>query len=152
MIGYYTLIDKLKTILDQEPFINTITKGGIDQVDLQKVSLYPICHISINNSRIESSTIVYNVSFILMDILDHNKKESSHVYYSHDNEDDIINQMNEQAIRIYELFRRGAFHNNGMQLVDESANIEYFSDRFVDKVAGCTLTLDVALYNNGTIC
>ncbi len=58
MTGYYTLIDKLKTILEVEPFINTITKGGIDQVDLDLQAKVE-CHMLLLNGFRDNKRVVF---------------------------------------------------------------------------------------------
>lgn len=153
MTGYYELIDKLKTVIQSDNIINTVTKGSIDQIDSFKTTMYPLCHVMINNIRLEGAVNIYNISFILMDIVETNKNEHTDPYFTKDNEDDVLHQMLKVATRLYEDFRRGVFRDDHQfHLVDESGQIELFVDRFIDRVAGATLTLDVSFYNDGSIC
>jgi hypothetical protein len=55
------------------------------------------------------------------------------------------------ATRLLEMLRRGDLYTNGYQLQD-GANIEYFVDRFENKVAGVTVTFNVVAQNDMTIC
>ena len=146
-------MDNLRNMALTNPLINTCTKGAIDKIANAKVDMYPICHIQLNSQQVQGNISIYNISFILMDIVETNKNLNTDIFYGNDNEDDVLHQMNEVALFFYEQFRRGGMHDTYlMQLVSDVANVEYFVDRFVDRVAGCTLTLDIAIHHQATIC
>ena len=42
MTGFYNVLEKIKDTLNAEPFVNTITYGNIDDVDLNKQSISKI--------------------------------------------------------------------------------------------------------------
>ena len=42
MTGFYNITTKIKETLEQEPFVNTITYGNIDDVDLNKQNIFPL--------------------------------------------------------------------------------------------------------------
>ena len=45
MTGFYDLIDKIKDALIAEPFVNTVTYGSLDDIDLNKQTIFPLSHI-----------------------------------------------------------------------------------------------------------
>ena len=45
MKGFYNVTDKLKDTLLAEPFVNTVTFGSLDDVDLNKQTIFPLSHI-----------------------------------------------------------------------------------------------------------
>jgi hypothetical protein len=47
--------------------------------------------------------------------------------------------------------RRGQLGDN-YSIESETASFEFFVDRFTDDVAGCTMTFDVIMANEMTIC
>jgi hypothetical protein len=49
------------------------------------------------------------------------------------------------------MLRRGDLYDDGFQLQD-GASIEYFVDRFENKIAGVTVTFNVIAQNDMTIC
>lgn len=153
MKNYNEIIDKLRQLAITDQFINSVSKGSIDRLANAKIDMYPICHIQINSMQIIGNISVYNVSFILMDIIDVNKEDTPTLFNGNDNEDYILHTMNEVALHFYEQFRRGTFSDTWtIHLYGETASVEYFSDRLIDKVAGCTLTLDLAINHQSTIC
>ncbi len=64
MANYYTVLDTLKTNLENDPFVNTVTQGDIFGVDLAKQTIFPLVHIIVNNATFESNIIRFNVSYI----------------------------------------------------------------------------------------
>jgi hypothetical protein len=42
MSGYYTLIDTLKQLLIDSPFVNQVTEGDLYDVDLSKQTIFPL--------------------------------------------------------------------------------------------------------------
>ena len=56
------------------------------------------------------------------------------------------------ARRLLEMLNRGDLYDDGYQLSNGSASIEYFTDRFENKIAGVTITFDIATFNDMTIC
>ena len=89
---YFDLIDKLKEHFDSDPIINTTTKGDIFKVDLSKQSIFPLCHIIVNDVTFQESVISYSVSIIAMDVVDFSKEEGD-AFNGNNNEDYVLNTM-----------------------------------------------------------
>ena len=94
---------------------------------------------------------MYNVSVIAMDIVDINKDETTDSFRGNDNEDDVLNSMLTVLVRFYERLRRGDLFSDLYQ-IGEGVTIEPFTDRFEDKVAGWTITMDIIVPNGVSIC
>ena len=56
----YSLINKIKEALLEEPFVNTATDGNIFDVDLSKQTIFPLSHIMINNATHQGNVISFN--------------------------------------------------------------------------------------------
>ena len=91
MKGFYNLTDKLKDALLAEPFVNTVTFGSLDDVDLNKQTIFPLSHIIVNNTTVSSKTLTFNVSILAMDIVDISKDETTDIFVGNDNEQDVLN-------------------------------------------------------------
>lgn len=147
---YFDLIDKLKEHFDNDPIVNTTTKGDIFKVDLSKQSLFPLCHVIVNDVTFQESVINYSVSIIAMDIVDFSKEEGD-AFNGNNNEDYVLNTMLQVQNRVYDLLRRGDLHTDKFQ-VDGTPTCEPFTDRFENVVAGWTQSLNIIVPNDGTIC
>lgn len=151
MTEFYDIIGNLKTVLKAQPFVNTVTTGGLEDVDLNKQTIFPLSHIIVNSAIPKSSTIVFNISIIAMDIVDESKQETSDIFVGNDNEQDVLNQQLQVLNQVYQQLRHGQLFSELIQ-VTADPNCEPFTDRFENKLAGWTMTFDVEVPNDMTIC
>ena len=152
MKGFYEISQAIKNQLDDDAFVNTVTIGDIFKVDLNKQTIFPLSHIMINNATYNGKTFNYNVSVLCMDIVDESKEATTDLFRGNDNEQDVLHTQEMVARRLLEMLNRGDLYDDGFQLTNNSASIEYFVDRFENKIAGVTMTFDVMTFNDMTIC
>jgi hypothetical protein len=151
MKGFYQISQAIKDQLDADAFVNTVTIGDIFKVDLNKQTIFPLSHIMINSAAYNGSTFNYSISVLCMDIVDESKEATTDIFLGNDNEQDVLNTQQMVATRLLEMLRRGDLFDDGYQLQD-GASIEYFVDRFENKIAGVTVTMNVIAQNDMTIC
>lgn len=151
MKGYYDLTKALHDFLITDALVNQVTKGSIDKITNAKKDMYPLAHVMIDSGAFESNTIRFQVVLIVMDIIDYTKEDLTDLYFGNNNEDDIHNQTIMICQRAFEDMRRGEM-NNDYSIESDIATFELFTDRFTDDVAGCTMTFDVVMSNDMTIC
>jgi hypothetical protein len=151
MNGYYYLVNTLKDYLKATTVINTVTIGDIFKVDLNKQTIFPLSHIIVNNALLGENNSTLNISILFMDLVDENKTEITDVWDGNDNEQDVLNTQLALASRLTSALMRGSLFTNLVQ-VTSAPNAEPFVDRFENKIAGWTLTFDVMIPNDMTIC
>ena len=151
MKGFYNLTDKLKDTLIAEPFVNTVTFGSLDDVDLNKQTIFPLSHIIVNSTSVGSKTLTFNVSILAMDIVDISKEETTDVFIGNDNEQDVLNTQLALLTRVINELQRGSLYTELYQ-VEGDVSCEPFVDRFENKLAGWAATFDVLVQNDITIC
>ena len=151
MTGYYNLLDKLKTHFDADAIVNTVTQGDIFKVDLAKQTIFPLLHIMVNNCTLDERTTTWNISLIAMDVVDISKNTSTNIFLGNDNEIDVLNTQHAVLNRAYELIKHGSLAYD-LFMVEGTANLEPFTERFENYMAGWTMTFDVVTPNEMTIC
>jgi hypothetical protein len=151
MNGYYYVVNALKDYLKATNFINTVTVGDIFKVDLNKQTIFPLSHIIVNNAEIAENNTSLNISILFMDIVDESKQLVTDIWDGNDNEQDVLNSQLALAQRLSAELIRGSLYSNLIQIAS-APNAEPFIDRFENKVAGWTLTFDVIIPNDMTIC
>ncbi len=151
MKGYYYIVNTLKTYLSNLDFIKTITIGDIFSVDLNKQTIFPLAHIIVNNAQLAENTTSLNLSILFMDIVDESKAEILDMWEGNDNEQDVLNTQLTLASKLTSDLMRGYLYSNLIQINGEP-NAEPFVDRFENKIAGWTLTFDVTIPNDMTLC
>lgn len=153
MKGYYELTEGIEVFLIQNTFVNNVTKGSLDKVINAKKDMYPLAHLIVNNAKFDSNVVVFNLSIIVMDLLDYTLDNVTDKFVGNNNEDDILNNTLIICQRFFEQARRGVFTDNyGFTIEDENADLEPFVERFTDDVAGWTMTLNITIPNEMTIC
>lgn len=151
MKGFYNVTKELKTALAAEPFVNTVTFGSLDDVDLNKQTIFPLSHIIVNNTTVGTKTLTFNISILSMDIVDISKEATTDIFVGNDNEQDVLNTQLGVLTRIINILQRGDLYTELYQ-VQGDVNCEPFVDRFENKLAGWTATFDVVVQNDMTIC
>ena len=151
MKGFYNLTNKLKEALIAEPFVNTVTFGSLDDVDLNKQTIFPLSHIIVNNTTVGTKTLTFNVSILSMDIVDISKDEVTDIFVGNDNEQDVLNTQLALQTRVINTLQRGDLYTDLYQIQGD-VTCEPFVDRFENKLAGWAATFDVVVQNDMTIC
>ena len=151
MIGFYTAIDKLKTHFDNDALVNSVSEGDIFQVDLAKQTIFPLVHIMVNSCTFETNVLRFNISLIAMDLVDISKTENTSVYLGNDNTQDALNSTSAILNRAYDIMLHGSLAYDLFQ-IDGNPNCEPFTERFENLLSGWTMTFDVLVPNDMTIC
>lgn len=151
MKGFYNVTDKIKTLLEAEPFVNTVTFGSIDDVDLDKQSIFPLSHVIVNNAVVGTKTTSFSISILAMDLVDISNDEVTDVFVGNDNEQDVLNTQLALLTRVINELQRGDSYSDKYQ-IQADVTCEPFVDRFENKLAGWTATFDVVVINDMTVC
>ena len=149
--GFYLLTETIEAQLLSDVNVNTVTTGDIYDIDLAKQSIFPLSHIIINNVTAEESVLRFNISVLSMDVVDESKKETTDIFRGNNNEQDILNTQLGVLNKLVMVLRKGDLYSSQYAL-DGDASLEPFYDRFENKVAGWTATMDVLVANDITIC
>ncbi len=151
MKGFYNITDKIKDALNAEPFVNTVTYGSLDDVDLNKQTIFPLSHLIVNNCTVGTNTLTFNISILAMDVVDESKEEVTDDFVGNDNEQDVLNTQLAVLNRVIAILQRGDLYLEKYQ-VQGAVNCEPFVDRFENKLAGWAATFDVLVQNDMTVC
>ena len=151
MSTFYEITQVIKNKLQEDLFVNTVTTGDIFKVDLNKLTIFPLSHIIVNSVSYQGYVLNYNISILSMDIVDESKELTTDIFIGNDNEQDVLNTQLAVANRFLEVLRRGTLAED-YELVNNSASIEFFTERFENKIAGVTYTFDIAIQNPMTKC
>ena len=151
MTGFYNVTKKIKDALNAEPFVNTVSYGSLDDIDLDKQTIFPLSNIIVNNCNVASNTMTVNISILAMDIVDESKDGVTDIFVGNDNEQDVLNTQLEVINRVVSILQRGDLYTDLFQ-IDGAVGCEPFVDRFENKLAGWAATFDVLVKNDMTVC
>ena len=150
MTTYYDILDTLKTYLQGNSNINTVTSGDIFEVDLANQSIFPLAHIIVNNCTFQDHVVVFNLQIICMDVVhDTNEDPKAQDNYFHgiNNKQDIQNTMFFVINGLQSAMRRGELFTDLYQIQDDFT-ATLFEDRFENLLAGWALDISITVPNN----
>lgn len=150
MVGYYDILEDLRAELIASPFVNTVTEGSLFDVDLNKQTIFPLSHITVNNVTIDERVLTFNVSVIAMDIVDISKSQTTDVFRGNDNEQDVLHTQLAVCQRLAASLLRGTLADK-YEIIG-TPNCEPFTERFENLLAGWTMTVDIVVANEMSIC
>ena len=151
MQGFYNVTNRIKTQLEADPFVNTITYGDIFRVDLNKLTIFPLSHLIVNNATLENNVWRFSLTVLSMDVVDISKEETTDAFRGNDNEQDILNTQLAVQNRLLEVLRRGDIRTELYHL-DGNPSCEPFTEAYENYLAGWSCTFDVLVPNDMTKC
>ena len=151
MKGFYTITEAIQTHFNNDVLVNTVTEGDIFEVDLNKQTIFPLVHVMVNNATFETNVVRFNISLLAMDIVNISKDETTNIYRGNANEQDVLNTQLEILNRAYAQMLHGNMWDSAI-VVDGNPTCEPFTERFENYLAGWTMTFDVLIPNEVTIC
>jgi hypothetical protein len=151
MKGFYTITEALQTHFNNDVLVNTVTEGDIFEVDLNKQTIFPLVHVMVNNATFETNVVRFNISLLAMDIVNISKDETTNIFRGNSNEQDVLNTQLEILNRAYAQMLHGNMWDSAI-VVDGNPTCEPFTERFENYLAGWTMTFDVLVPNEVTIC
>jgi hypothetical protein len=105
----------------------------------------------VNNCTLSGNTTTWNISLIAMDVVDISKNTSTNIFLGNDNEIDVLNTQHAVLNRAYEIMKHGSLAYD-LFMVEGTASLEPFTERFENYMAGWTMTIDIVTPNEMTIC
>jgi len=148
MNSLFALTDAIKQELDSNVLLNSVSYGDVDEIELLKTNKYPLAHVGISTGTISDSTSTIEMSVIFIQQVDEVKTQEDSF---NDSELYAQNNMLAAATRLVQVLKRGDLYAQGFQLEDD-ATVDFFGDRFTDKVAGVTVDMTVTIKNSVSVC
>lgn len=148
MRQFYETTQTLKDALIADEFVNTVTLGDTNDVDLAKQSIYPLAHIIPSNVTIENATMVMSFQIVLMDIVSDSPTDLRDVedtFHGQDDLQDVWNTQLQVANRLVSRLRRGDLFSDLVQT--NVGSCAPFKDEYENALAGWVLTFDITVPN-----
>lgn len=152
MNNIFKLTDAIKEELQSNALINQVTFGDLFEVDLLKKNIFPLAHVGMASARIGEGVAYVDLSILFLDIVDEQKQEQTDQFYGNDNEHYVLNSMFAAATKTVQELMRGDLYRDGFQLEQDDVSLEFFSERFEDKLAGVGLDMTIAIKNTLDLC
>ena len=151
MNNIFALTDAIKAELESNALINQVTFGDLFEVDLLKQNIFPLAHVGMTGATMRDGVAYVSMSILFLDIVDESKTEQTDQFYGNDNENYVLNSMFAAATKTVRELMRNDLYAQGFQ-VEDDINLEFFSERFEDKLAGVGIDFVVTINNTLELC
>jgi len=150
MKGFYNLTDKLKEALLAEPFVNTVTFGSLDDIDLNKQTIFPLSHLTVRNVVFSDHTMSFTVNVLCVDVVNdtkENNKEQVEPFYGNNNKQDVLNTQLMVLNGLQSSLRRGGLFQQEFVL-DDNINAELVEESFENTLSGWAMDISIEVPND----
>jgi hypothetical protein len=148
------LCEAIQTAATNASYINTTTWGNIFDVDMRKMTLFPLCHVLVGQAEVQERTVIYDVDILVMDVVDYSKQDPNVDPYSYEGvamKQDIYHKALFSAQEMIASMRRGVLYTDGFRLVNDPV-CEPIDEDFENTLCGWKMTLQIETPNPTIIC
>jgi hypothetical protein len=105
MREFYKVVDYLKTTLGNDINVHTVTHGLRSTVDIDKKNIFPLAHLQVTSSSVDSSNVTFTFEVAVVDLRNISKKPVNNKFLGNDNELDNLNTCHAVLNRLVSLLR-----------------------------------------------
>jgi len=165
---YNNIVNTLLRLGEYHKQISTTSVGDIFDVDLSKVTKFPLLHLNPTSVATGDSQLVYSFQIFIMDMVsekeDWTKNNASaefpKLYKTLSNEQDVLNETLQIATDFIGMLRHSEQQslagtndiNAPIYFTQDQFTIEPFSERFDNLCCGWTFTIGVLVQNDFQTC
>lgn len=147
MNHYTELLYYIKELADSDPLVNKVTQGSIDDVDLNKMDIFNLVHISITGGSFSNgSTVSLDVQLGAYGLRDINKEVNTDSFFLNDNE---VDNLNETLAILNRIWSRMVTDFADRDIVaSENPPFEVIVEENTNILDGWILNFEVVMPNN----
>jgi len=150
MTSFYDVIKSIKTYLEGNNSVSTVTFGNILDVDLNKQTIFPLSHLTVRNVVFSDYTMSFTVNVLCVDVIDNtkeNNKEQVEPFFGHDNKQDVLNTQLMVLNGLQSSLRRGGLFQQEFVL-DDNISAELVEESFENTLSGWAMDISIEVPND----
>lgn len=147
----YRVIDAIKTELSSNPFCNKVTLGEISEIDLAKMTIFPLANITMDNVTHSENSLTFQITVVNVDIVDISKDVPADDIYGNDNLIYIWTNQLYVINRLISRLRQSTVNDYIWQL-DGDIQSEMINKEMENMLAGYSTTFSVTVPNDINKC
>jgi hypothetical protein len=147
----YRVIDALKTELLSNPFCNKVTMGTLTEVDLAKMTVFPLSHISLDTVTHNENTLSFSITLFNLDIVDVSKDLPADEIYGNDNLVYIWTNQLYVVNRLVARIKQSTIYNDGWEL-ENIPSSDFINKEMENMLAGFQTTIVITVPNDISVC
>jgi len=149
MTSFYDVINSMKTYLQGNNSVNSVTFGDILDVDLNKQTIFPLSHLTVRNVVFAEHTLSFTVNVLCVDIVEktnENNKEQLEPFYGSDNKQDVLNTQLNVLNGLQSSLRRGGMFQKDF-ILNENISADLVEESFENDLSGWSMDISIEVPN-----
>lgn len=147
---YTELLYYIKSLAEDDIFVNTVTQGEIQDIDLDKGNIFPLIHVAITNANFNNGrTITFSVEIASLAVRDKvnevNNLTGIDKFWKQDNEVDNMNETLATLNRMWLIMYRDFDDNNITSSENPTLTPLYMTNK--NLLDGWLMTFDIEVPN-----
>jgi len=150
MTSFYDVIKSIKTYLEGNNSVSTVTFGNILDVDLNKQTIFPLSHLTVRNVVFSDYTMSFTVNVLCVDVVNdtkENNKEQVEPFFGHDNKQDVLNTQLMVLNGLQASLRRGGLFQQKF-ILDDNISAELVEESFENTLSGWAMDISIEVPND----
>jgi head-tail adaptor len=145
MNAYTQLLYYIKELADEDGYINTVTKNGSQDIDLDKGNIYPLFDVNVGVDGTFPSTAMvrFSVELVCVSVRDISDEVNTDKFWMNDNEVDNHNETLASLMRIWAKMNRNFEQNDIVASEEPSLSKDTF--QYKNILDGWRLNFDVEM-------
>jgi hypothetical protein len=141
----------MKVELESNPFCNKVTLGELTELDLAKMTMFPLANITMDNVTHSENSLTFQLTIVNVDIVDISKDEIQDNIYGNDNLIYIWTNQLYVINRLVARLRQSTLAIDTMELEGDPQS-EFINKEFENMLAGFTTTINLTVPNDINKC
>jgi len=147
----YRVIQAMKAELESNPFCNKVTLGELTELDLAKMTMFPLANITMDNVTHSENSLTFQITIVNVDIVDISKDVIQDNIYGNDNLIYIWTNQLYVINRLVARLRQSTIAIDTMELEGDPQS-EFINKEFENMLAGFTTTINLTVPNDINKC
>jgi len=147
----YRVIEAMKAELESNPFCNKVTLGELTELDLAKMTMFPLANITMDNVTHSENSLTFQITIVNVDIVDISKDVIQDNIYGNDNLIYIWTNQLYVINRLVARLRQSTIAIDTMELEGDPQS-EFINKEFENMLAGFTTTINLTVPNDINKC
>ena len=149
MREFYKVVDYLKTTLEDDINVHTITHGLRSMMDIDKKNIFPLVHLQVLSSTPNNGSVSFTFEVAVVDFRNISKQPVTDKFLSNDNELDNLNTCHAILNRlITKLINQNNEYNIQLATAPTMQPIIFEESNLLD---GWRVDLELLIPNNETV-
>lgn len=154
----YRILDSISTEMNENPFCNKVTRGKLDEVDLAKMTIFPMAHIVLDSVTNNVGSLTFNLTIYNLDIVDISKEsdddqKNNPKSYLYGNDNLIYIYTNQLYVinRLLSRLRDSNYFDAGWQL-EGNPESQFIDKEMENMLAGYMTSISISVPNDISKC